>query len=91
MRDHPLFGNQVRAICQQVLSAFRKDGLTLGQKEELRRMICNAIGPIDAAGLSDSRRRNWYPAKAQDLLEAAPKFGVDVSEMKRLVARSGFG
>jgi FADH2 O2-dependent halogenase len=90
LRDHPLFGSQVRLICQQVLSALRKGGLTLGQKEELRKMIYHAIDPIDAAGLSDSHRRNWYPAKAQDLLDAAHKFGVDVSEMKRLAARFGF-
>jgi FADH2 O2-dependent halogenase len=91
MRDHLQFGNQARAICHQVLSAFRKGGPTLGQKDELRKMIGNAIAPIDAAGLGDSRRRNWYPANAQDLLEAAPKFGVDVSEMQRLAARFGFG
>jgi len=53
--------------------------------------ILRAIEPFNVAGLGDRRRRNWYPAAAEDLLRAAPKLGAQPEEIQRLLIRCGFG
>jgi FADH2 O2-dependent halogenase len=63
-------------------------------KEETQSLgddILRAIEPFNVAGLGDRRRRNWYPAEAEDLLRAAPKLGAEPEEIQRLLIRSGFG
>lgn len=83
--DHPRFGPQSRSCFERALA-----GLTSTQRTELIGQIHRAIEPFDVAGLSDHRRRNWYPADARDLLAAAEKLGVGQGEIKKLLARSGF-
>lgn len=62
--------------------------------EPARQALCDDISrliePFNVAGLGDARRRNWYPARAEDLLAAAPKLGVDPKEMARVLDRCGF-
>ncbi|HKX26281.1 MAG TPA: FAD-dependent oxidoreductase [Blastocatellia bacterium] len=85
MQDHPLFGPASRACLERV-----KRDLTPAQREELRAQIFRAIEPFDVAGLSDQRRRHWYPVEANDLLDAAGKLGVGRQELEKLLQRSGF-
>ena len=53
--------------------------------EDIRRFI----EPFNVAGLADPRRRNWYPADAEDMLRAASKFGADRAEVSRVLDRCG--
>jgi FADH2 O2-dependent halogenase len=48
------------------------------------------IQPFNLAGLGEPPRRNWYPARAADLLGSAAKLGVDPSDIAALLARCGF-
>lgn len=89
LHQDPRFGPRFKECCDFVLRGSRTR-FTAEEKDELRRKVFEAIAPLDAAGLSDSNRRNWYPVKAEDLLAAAPKFGVDTMEIKRLLRRNGF-
>lgn len=52
--------------------------------------IQRAIAPINLAHLGDEKRRSWYPCLAKDLVEAAPKLGVDPAKIQQLLARCGF-
>ena len=54
--------------------------------EEIRRFI----EPFNVAGLLDPRRRNWYPADAEDMLRGASKLGATREEVARVLARCGF-
>ncbi len=54
--------------------------------------LSRAIELVNIAGLGKAGRRNWYPALAEDLLEAKDKLGVDVdpAEIKAMLQRAGF-
>jgi FADH2 O2-dependent halogenase len=52
--------------------------------------ILRAIEPFNVAGLGEERRRNWYPADAEDLLQAAPKLDAQREDIARLLTRCGF-
>lgn len=56
------------------------------RREEIRRFI----EPFNVAGLGDPRRRNWYPADAEDMLRAASKLGVDREDIARVLDGCGF-
>lgn len=90
LHDHPWFGPRAHDCCQQVLRERSPREMPLEIRADFLAKVLDAIRPIDAAGLSDPRRRNWFPARAEDLLEAAPKFGASVHEMRSLLARCGF-
>jgi FADH2 O2-dependent halogenase len=49
-----------------------------------------AIEPINVAGLADPRRRNWYPARAEDLYAAASKLRVEPTAIAAMLERVGF-
>ena len=83
--DHPRFGPESRACIEQ---AMRR--LSLSEKSKLARRILEAIEPIDVAGLSRADRRNWYPVKNADLLNAAGKLEVSEREIEELLNRLGF-
>jgi FADH2 O2-dependent halogenase len=65
-----------------------------GGSEQERRETIDAvrktITPFDLAGLGEASRRNWHPCRADDLLAAAPKLGVDRPALEQLLARCGF-
>lgn len=52
--------------------------------------ITATIAPFNVAGFADPARRNWYPARASDLLGAARKLGVDHTAITQLLASCGF-
>ncbi len=60
------------------------------QKQDVIARIQRTIEPFDVAGLSDASRRNWYPAKAGDVLGAAGKVGASPNEIEQLLERAGF-
>jgi FADH2 O2-dependent halogenase len=64
-----------------------------GSEQERRETIdavLKTIAPFDLAGLGKASRRNWHPCRADDLLAAAPKLGVDRPALEQLLARCGF-
>jgi FADH2 O2-dependent halogenase len=83
---HPVFG----AALQRCLGIAEHPGSHVpldGFADEVSR----AIEPINVAGLADRSRRNWYPARAEDLLAAAGKLGVSKAAIEEMLRRSGFG
>ncbi|MBI4660640.1 MAG: NAD(P)/FAD-dependent oxidoreductase [Verrucomicrobia bacterium] len=90
LHKRPVFGRELRQCCERVLNRSRNGSLTPAEKAALQDRIFAAIEPIDAAGLRDLSRRNWYPVKAEDLLSAADKFGVDTTAVRQLLTRNGF-
>jgi FADH2 O2-dependent halogenase len=82
------FGPRLAQCCDWATRASRTGRFTQEGKDELRRNVVDAIAPLDSAGLCDSARRNWYPVKAEDLLAAAPKFGVSLGEVLAVLRRN---
>lgn len=85
LRDHSCFGPQSRACCEQAVQR-----LSLGEKARLVQRIRQAVEPFDVAGLGDQARRNWYPARADDLLAAASKVRASQQEIEALLHNAGF-
>ena len=90
LHKNAAFSPKFQRCCDQVLRAAERDVFSAEEKDDLQWKIFDAIEPIDAAGLRDTARRNWYPVAANDLLGAAHKFGVNVGEIKALLIRNGF-
>lgn len=59
-------------------------------RAELLAKIPLLIEPINVAGLANPARRNWYPARAEDLLDAAGKLGATPREVSEMLAACGF-
>ena len=77
--DHPVFGPALARCCELA-------GTSAGAAE-LDRAVKESIAPFDIIGLSDAGRRNWYPVRADDLLEARNKLGASRAEILDLLAR----
>jgi FADH2 O2-dependent halogenase len=89
LADHASFGNQLRACVDLALrgpGGARRSTWQRGLLDRLR----NAIGPVDVGGLGDVSRRNWHPARAEDLMASAGKLGVGAGEIEQLLERCGF-
>jgi FADH2 O2-dependent halogenase len=84
LHQHPQFGPKLRACCAAAAAA-----PTGGGRDRLFEWIDRAIEPFDAAGLGDRGRRDWYPVKADDVLEGAPKLGATIAEVHALLERCG--
>jgi FADH2 O2-dependent halogenase len=52
--------------------------------------IDQPIDPINVAGLAIPARRNWYPCRAEDLLENCWKLGATQQEVRDMLQRVGF-
>lgn len=85
MQHHPQFGPASRACFQRAAKKVQGH-----ERAALLRDLVAAIDPINVGGLANPARRNWYPARGEDLLEAAPKLGVGRTEIQALLARCGF-
>ena len=85
MQHHPQFGPTSRACFQRASKQVNGH-----ERTTLLRDIAAAIDSINVGGLANPTRHNWYPARAEDLLEAAPKLGVSRAEILTLLARCGF-
>jgi tetracycline 7-halogenase / FADH2 O2-dependent halogenase len=59
-------------------------------RDRLIAKIDRAIAPFDVAGLGDRSRRDWYPVRAEDLLDAAPKLDAAPEQLHALLERCGF-
>jgi FADH2 O2-dependent halogenase len=77
------------AACKRLLAAARCP-LAGSDRRQWLSGVAAAIEPVNVAGLADAKRRNWYPALAEDLVAAAPKLGVERAAIDRLLARCGF-
>ncbi len=85
LHDEARFGPQLLACAAQA-----RRPLSMSQREKLFEQIYAAIAPIDVAGLCDRQRRNWHPARASDLLNAAHKLGVAKEAVVEMLDRCGF-
>jgi FADH2 O2-dependent halogenase len=83
LHDHPLF--QIQTLLERARAVRTQEG-TRRLNDEVRRII----EPFNVAGLGNPTRRNWYPAEAEDMLQAASKLGAERKEVARLLARCGF-
>ncbi len=77
--DHPRFGPALAECCALALSG--------ADRSVLDRKVRDAIAPLDVIGLSDVRRRNWYPVLADDLLDACDKLGATRTQVREMLAR----
>ena len=84
LHRHPQFGPTLRACAAAAATA--PEG---SARERLIEWIDRAIEPFDTAGLRDRRRRDWYPVRAEDLLEGAPKLGTTTADVHTLLERCG--
>jgi tetracycline 7-halogenase / FADH2 O2-dependent halogenase len=82
---HPGFGPACRRLCAR---AVQKPSGPAAQ--DLIAAIVSAIEPFNVAGLGRPERRNWYPAEAEDLLDASAKLGATRDEVQALLERCGF-
>jgi FADH2 O2-dependent halogenase len=83
--DDPVFG----PACTRLIERARHP-LTEDESAELCQDILATIGPFNVAGLGRSERRNWYPVKADDLVNAAGKLGASRNDVFELLHRCGF-
>src|SRR5580658_114569 len=65
---HAEFGEACKTICERARQIRSTD-----EAAELIAEINAVIDPINVAGLGRPERRNWYPADADDILNAAAK------------------
>jgi FADH2 O2-dependent halogenase len=65
-------------------------GTTPPDRQATIEAVLKAIKPFDLAGLGDASRCNWHPCRAEDLLAAASKLGVERAAIEQLLARCGF-
>lgn len=85
LEDDPQFGPALR----RSLAECRANGGT--SRDTRLAAIWRAIEPVNLARLGDPACANWYPCRAEDLLDAAPKLGVGRAAIEALLARCGFG
>lgn len=85
LHDHPAFGAATRELLGRArLARAAEDSRTLIAD------ILAAVEPFNVAALGDPRRKNWYPADAEDLLASAGKLGANREEIAGLLERCGF-
>jgi FADH2 O2-dependent halogenase len=73
--DHPRYGPTLRDCCD----------LALAGDPSVHARVRDTIAPFDVIGLSDDRRRNWYPVLAEDLLASRHKLGATRGEIEELL------
>jgi FADH2 O2-dependent halogenase len=83
--DDPAFAGEMNACADAALD--RPESAT---RERLFARIDRTIAPYDVAGLGDRARRDWYPVRADDLLDGAARLGATPAEVRTLLVRSGF-
>jgi FADH2 O2-dependent halogenase len=82
---HAEFGEACKTICERARQIRSTD-----EAAELIAEINAVIDPINVAGLGRPERRNWYPADADDILNAAAKLEANRDEVEALLKRCGF-
>ncbi len=82
--EHPTFAARCRSCAE---AALRRP--TGARRDLLLRAIQQAIQPVDIAGLGQERK-NWYPARAEDLFATAEKLHASRGEIQAMLERCGF-
>ena len=77
------FGPALRRCCEDALNRRTP-------RAELLARVYAAIEPFDVAGLGRRERHPWYPALAEDFLDAAHKLGASREDAARALAAAGF-
>ncbi len=85
LHDDPGFGPQSRSCMEQAMQR-----LNPTQQSRLLQQIQRTIEPFNVAGLGDPARLNWYPARADDLLNSAWKLGADREQIAQLLCNADF-
>jgi len=85
LSEHPVFGPRFRYCVDRAMHP-----LDAPERQALLERIQVTIEPIDVAGFGDRSRNHWHPARAEDLLAAAPKLGASKDEISAMLARCGF-
>jgi FADH2 O2-dependent halogenase len=85
LHAHPDFGRDLDACCERAIAKPRGRS-----RDELCTNIDRAIAPFDVAGLLDRSRRDWYPARAEDVMSSSGKLQATAGEVAALLARCGF-
>ena len=83
--EHSSFGPRFRYCIHLALQK-----PTGARRTHLLQRIHQAIEPVNVAGLARAERRNWYPARADDLRLAAPKLESTPAEIEAMLQRCGF-
>jgi FADH2 O2-dependent halogenase len=82
--EHPVFASRFRTCVEAALS--KPVG---ARREVLLQKIRQTIEPVNIAGLGRTERRNWYPARAEDLFAGAGKLQATRHEIEAMLARCG--
>lgn len=77
--QNPEFGRQLTEICSAARQKLSENEIAV-----LKGRIQALIEPFDLAGLTDSTRDPWYPARSEDILRNATKLGATQSELAAL-------
>jgi len=85
LHRHPNFGPAMRECLARA-----RGPMSPVERKALIADIARVIEPVNVAGLAQSRRRNWYPALAEDLFASAHKLGAGRREIEALLERCGF-
>ena len=83
--EHAWFGPRVRDC---TAAALRQP--TGAARAALLINIQQTIAPVNVAGLGDPERRNWYPARAEDLFASASRLQSSPGEIEAMLKRGGF-
>lgn len=90
-REDPEYGPEFRSLCRTAIETACGGGFSPQGRHRFIDRVRKVIEPRDVAGLSDSRRRNWYPIRAADLLRSARKLCATPEEIAEMLERCGFG
>lgn len=82
--EHPVFASRFRTCVEAALS--KPVG---ARREVLLQKVRQTIEPVNIAGLGRPAQRNWYPARAEDLLAGAGKLQATRHEIEAMLARCG--
>jgi FADH2 O2-dependent halogenase len=93
LHAHPAFGPELHACCDAALRLGAAQSPAEPQqaaREALFARIDRAIEPFDIVGLLDRSRRDWHPARAEDLIANASRLHATAAEIELLLERCGF-
>jgi tetracycline 7-halogenase / FADH2 O2-dependent halogenase len=80
LHRHPSFGPASRLLLER---AYKPDAALAADVQRL-------IEPFNVGGFGDPARHNWYPVRANDLLEARHKLGSSREDIIAMLERAGF-
>jgi FADH2 O2-dependent halogenase len=82
LSGRPDFFQKLQNLCRQARQK------TLLQRE-FHEAVTQAITPVNVAGLSDPKKRNWYPVDVADLYSSCYKVDADAKAIEGMLHRCG--